>query len=72
MVYLGDGPTDVPCFTLMRLLRWQCHRRGTAWGRHPQGLPQMLAAQRARGSREAYRPADYRKGGHLRLMLRRK
>ena len=65
MVYIGDGPSDIPCFSAVRSNGGHCI--GIINKRKPR-----RAYELARGRRINYGiySADYRPGGDLRLVLR--
>lgn len=69
MIYLGDGPTDVPCFTLVRRYGGQAvavyHPEDKSRGSFRKCWQLSAHADRVRH----IAPADFRPHSHLRLML---
>ena len=69
MVYVGDGPTDVPCFTVLNRNGGQAiavYNPEDASGKSFRKCYQLCAHA---GRVKHIAPADYRKGSHLWLLL---
>jgi hypothetical protein len=69
MIYLGDGPTDVPCFTIMRQYGGQAiavyNTEDTSLSSFRKCYQLVAHANRVKH----IAPSDFTKGSHLRLIL---